>query len=1050
MKHILDVDEQKDELHEIFEQLREGNSILFLGAGASVGEKRYLSKEVIQYYDEYLGKSMNEPNITKFVDMLSADPSFDRGHFDQEVERMLRKLTLTDGHRVMAKIPWREIITTNYDLLVEQAYDEIRSTNPLDLVPVRSLKKYNFRPANTDIKYVKLNGCISDKSEFPLAFSTEDFTKAKRFYKNVLNDLRNISPKIQLLSAGYSFTDEFGQELLEKFDSHSYREKRWIINIDPFPNENALSYYTSKRMRIVKCSFSDFFSLYDEWNEEGLEYIVKKKKILFTTSKDSFLTLPNELALNLNGVVNQLNDYTKDRFISDVEYLKGEEPNYNVILKGFDVVRDEQNKKISDKIIELNEQAESTFIPIFFVTGEFGIGKSTFCLRLIHKLKQRADIEMVAFEILDFVRLRKEYLIQLFERCNAKNIVLFCDEIEVDSVFKSVVELRRELSIEQFNDFNVFIIAPIRENILAKYQSQRDVRESHEIRVKGELLDDEIDELLTKLQSAGLVEYRGEAEKRALISKVKKEFGGDSFVSLLEIVTGGQHITNLIGAYNELSEDCRSAFLFTALMHRYKLSVPASWLKHVVSMEWDDFVSKVIRIEGKGLLIQEIVNSTGTDPDLFFRTKHPIIAKRLIESLVPSTDKQYKMYVKLLSKVDYGATNSKLATNLLKALRTKDVYSQAKLNKLFDVGYNQLSDDPFYLLNYAINLQHRRTKSDLKKALEHILYAESLLEWRNHRFIHRRGVINFDLARIYFKEEKDLNRTSYYLNEAKELFAVKQLLDPFSAYSYSDFIRVLIWEVSNINFDQETELRYRIQIQELFDLAQRAVTEDSSRIERLRNDYVDYLRKNTDDKDYLLHLNELYENPELRPYACILLYGYFNDKKSQEGENKREELLEEMELYLDNNEVVKFLFKHYGRQLHNTKSRIFFFKLAKDFDFLEKDIPLRYHYFHFVAESYSHNFHYGNEHLAKIRSKYYGLSPEFHIVWKDNNGEEEIFDGHIVKNDGKRFKAVKSLALQRTLRLVKGDYSSLPVGAKVKLKIHFYIIGIRAEIVSNS
>lgn len=81
----------------------------------------------------------------------------------------------------MCCVPWREIITTNYDLLVERAYDETSndSSNIYDLKVVRNIEQYNYLESNTEIKYIKLNGCISDKGLYPLAFSSEDFNSLK-------------------------------------------------------------------------------------------------------------------------------------------------------------------------------------------------------------------------------------------------------------------------------------------------------------------------------------------------------------------------------------------------------------------------------------------------------------------------------------------------------------------------------------------------------------------------------------------------------------------------------------------------------------------------------------------------------------------------------------------------------------------------------------------------------------------------------------------------------------------------------------------------------
>ncbi|NJL77217.1 MAG: hypothetical protein HC892_21560 [Saprospiraceae bacterium] len=315
MNHILDLVNQEKELFSLFETIFHGNSILFLGAGASVGEKRYLSKEVIEYYEEYLGYSLGENNITRFVDILSADSDFNRNHFDAEVEKMLRKYELTEAHKIMASIPWREIITTNFDLLVEQAYDEIKDSSKhiYELKTIRDKKEYNYKTSADELKYVKLNGCISDKGKYPLAFSTEDFISLNSFYKYVLNDLKNLSDKISLISVGYSFSDEFGVELLKKYDSYNYREKKWIINVDPYPNEKALKYYSSQRIAIVKCSFSDFFNKYALWEENV--YNQKRKKINITNSKNSQINIPFRLSQKLSTCLKQLNESIPEKFI---------------------------------------------------------------------------------------------------------------------------------------------------------------------------------------------------------------------------------------------------------------------------------------------------------------------------------------------------------------------------------------------------------------------------------------------------------------------------------------------------------------------------------------------------------------------------------------------------------------------------------------------------------------------------------------------------------------------------------------------------------------
>ncbi|MEZ4810895.1 MAG: SIR2 family protein [Allomuricauda sp.] len=1054
MNHILDLGKQTDQLNNLFKKISEGNTILFLGAGASIGEKKYLSKEIIDYYESYLGKSYNEPNLTRFIDILSADPQFSRDHFDGEVAKMLEKYTPNEGHLIMASIQWREIITTNYDLLVEKAFDQIKgeSGTDFDLVSIREHRDYNYASSNSEIKYVKLNGCLSDKRKYPFVFSSDDFQNANKFYKVVLNDLKSLSDKISLVSCGYSFNDPFGAQLLEKYDSYNFRDRKWVYNVDPFPNENALPYYSQNKICIIKCSFEDFFKKYKSWLDNQLEAVVNRKRILYRTSKNHRIKIPNKLAIDLENSIRQLNSQSSVAYINDIDFYKGEEPNYDIIKRGVDVIKKSLFEEVSKKIEESINGTHETFLPIFFLKGDFGIGKSTFTLRLINELTNREDLELIAFEVLDFIRLKADYLVRLFTVSNSKNIILFCDELEVESSFKAMIELRRDLSIEQFNDLNVFFLVPIRENILEKYKRQRELKRVFEIKVTANFSDDEISELLTKLKNVGIVNYRDASEKKELLDTVKNVYNNDSFISLLQLVTDGKHIKDLITAYNELSKDVQKAFLYTAILHQFKLLMPASWLRSIISSDWDDFVENVIKAEGKGILIQENVDSYGIEPDLYFRTKHPIIATELIKRIEPSKDKQYRIFQRMFNSIEVGSSNTFWINNLLKTLVRSGDYTESKIDKLHDLAYAKLSDDPHFLLNYAINLQKRRTRSSLKKALDLLIYAESLLKFRNHRFIHRRAAINFDLARLFFEEKKESNvNVGLYLEEAKELFKVKQLLDPFSAYSYTDYVILLIWEIKNLSFIEEDILSKRITIEELIELAEKTVTDEINRILELKSHYISTVRHSISLVEYKQHLDDLYQDSSLRPYACILLYNYYVDNEAdiEDSEISRHELIDEMTNYTDNDEVVKFLIKYYGRRLHIANNRINFFSLCRKNPFLEEETPLRYYYFNFIAESYDRHFHEGRESLKQIKGKFNGLNPTFHYVWLDPEGEQIIFDGLMDRWFKTKYKAVKIKDFQQHFKLVKGNYEEYELGQKVKVKLHFYLYGIIAEIVKD-
>ena len=83
MEHIINLDQEtNNRLKEIFEILHEGNTVLFLGAGASITNKKYLSKEIIDYYEGKIGMEYGIDDITEFVDILEATDDFNREEFD--------------------------------------------------------------------------------------------------------------------------------------------------------------------------------------------------------------------------------------------------------------------------------------------------------------------------------------------------------------------------------------------------------------------------------------------------------------------------------------------------------------------------------------------------------------------------------------------------------------------------------------------------------------------------------------------------------------------------------------------------------------------------------------------------------------------------------------------------------------------------------------------------------------------------------------------------------------------------------------------------------
>jgi hypothetical protein len=668
MEHIIDLDKNQPAIETLFHKIAEGNVILFLGAGASITNKTYLSKHLIEYYEAKVGINTEINNIIEFVDVLSVNNTFSRSNFDLYVTEALRNLEVEDTHRTIASIPWREIVTTNYDLLIEKANEEVlRKSNDIkEIIPIRSAKQYNRLCASNETKYVKLNGCISDRSAYPLVFSTNDFLNARSFYKIIINQFKEPSPNIEFLFIGYSFSDDFAQHFFKTFDKG--REKRWIYSIDPFVSDIKLPYYKEKRISIIKTTSSDFFNRYNAWLEENAELKNRAlKAIQIRDNNNNPIFVSQQLKQKFHNVIEPLNNDYKE-YIKAQDFYLGEEPNYNVIRKGYDVIKKSKLDEIKKTVINKTYNNEHNLIPLFLLTGNFGTGKTTFTYRLIHELiNNTKDFNAIAFEIKDFDNFKVKDFYTLVKKIKCQNVIIHSNYIEHSSIYKALIELRAALSMRQ-DDINYIFIQSIRENILLIHNKRTPQKNINIINIDYPLNQEETIDFVEKLRDVNLLNWRDLKEKRLLIQKIQNEFKGDSYISLLGLIENGKYIEDLKDAYFQLSDDCKKAFIYTALVHRYNIFMPASLLKDLISMNWDDFMTNVVKVEGKGILIQENVDSNGLDPDLYFKTKHSLIADRLIAEILHNRQKKYDYYKKLFAKIHDSDKYCKIAINILKSL----------------------------------------------------------------------------------------------------------------------------------------------------------------------------------------------------------------------------------------------------------------------------------------------------------------------------------------------------------------------------------------------
>jgi hypothetical protein len=158
------------------EFIEQGLCTLFLGAGASASAGAPSGSGLGQVLaKKHLQDSQWELGLERAVSMICAVHG-KRRDIESEIEGALKSLEPSAAHKKIPWFRWRAIVTTNYDQLVEKAYDKEPSAVQKLKVISEDLD-LSARESPSALPLIKPHGCISRPHE--ISVSSEDIYEAK-------------------------------------------------------------------------------------------------------------------------------------------------------------------------------------------------------------------------------------------------------------------------------------------------------------------------------------------------------------------------------------------------------------------------------------------------------------------------------------------------------------------------------------------------------------------------------------------------------------------------------------------------------------------------------------------------------------------------------------------------------------------------------------------------------------------------------------------------------------------------------------------------------
>jgi hypothetical protein len=212
--------ENKEIYLEIMEKIQSGNMILFLGSGSTrqclktdgtpgiTGQE--LANEILTAINH--GKNPDlRVSLTQAAEYFISYRPTARIGLDELIQDRLQGLQPTLGHYLMTLFPWKAIITTNYNMVVEEAYQQSLKQNycktKLDIV--RNDDDLIKRNRSSNIVLYKPHGCISltGQVQTPLIITSKDYFDSVGLRPKLYKEINSLVKECSTLFIGYSLDD---------------------------------------------------------------------------------------------------------------------------------------------------------------------------------------------------------------------------------------------------------------------------------------------------------------------------------------------------------------------------------------------------------------------------------------------------------------------------------------------------------------------------------------------------------------------------------------------------------------------------------------------------------------------------------------------------------------------------------------------------------------------------------------------------------------------------------------------------------------------------
>lgn len=688
----------------LIDQIKEGNVVLFLGAGASIdaihskGEKAPTGRQLANLIAEkFLGDEYKEYDL-QYVSELAISER-DLVTVQKFVYDIFTHFEPGEPHLRIPLYKWNSIFTTNYDLVIERAYEQTVERQQELAVFIKNSERVNDKMSTPNsVMYNKLHGSITEiyDKDLPLILTPDQYIDHKKNRDRLFYRLEEASREYSILFIGVSFADADIRQALKFLDNPRDTKPRSYM-VGPNITDIDQRLWEGKKISSIKLTFKDFM-------EKIKSEISESERILSQVSVSSFKSHPimSKFTVSVEQLPSLLTEFlTRDAIFihknlatkdtNPRDFYKGYFENWDPILKDFDIRR-EVTDLILSEVFLIDDEERLSLQDFYLIKGNAGSGKSV----LIHRLAWDAavDFDKLSLFYQSDVSIEYNRLAELYQFVKER-IYLF-----VDNVNEKAEDIEYILKKAKKDNIFITIIGCERTNVWNMQGSLLNNYLIREYELKY-LNDEEIDLLIDKLtlhKSLGYLANKDLSEQReALAEKSNREL----LVALHEATAGKPFEDIVINEYNSIPDDeAKDLYLSICVFHRIGTYARAGIISRLHNINFSYFKDKLF------MPLESIVyhHRNYVINDYVYTTRHQYIAELVFEHILVNQELRLNKYISVISKLDFGYDSDRqLFIALTKAKQLIDTFKDPEyIRQIYDVACENIGEEPALLQQEAI------------------------------------------------------------------------------------------------------------------------------------------------------------------------------------------------------------------------------------------------------------------------------------------------------------------------------------------------------------